>query len=45
MRITDAQVTEMVWAHSQCVHHTCPRRIFGKQLADEINAYFNERDR
>lgn len=46
-QITDAQVVEMVWRHSQCVrNHTgkCPLLIFGEQLADEITAHFNEEE-
>ena len=46
-KITEAQVVGMVWAHSQCVlNHTgrCPLLVFGKQLADEITAYFNEEE-
>jgi hypothetical protein len=43
--ITDAQVVEMVWMHSQCVHNQtgrCPLLIFGRQLAEEINQFFAE---
>ena len=39
-QITDAQIVELVWAHSQCVHNQtgkCPLLIFGKQLADALN--------
>lgn len=42
-KITDAQVVEMVWRHSQCVHNQtgkCPLLVFGRQLADEINEFF-----
>jgi hypothetical protein len=45
--ITDAQAVEMVWRHSQCVRNQigkCPLLIFGKQLADEITAYFDEEE-
>jgi hypothetical protein len=44
-KITDAQVVEMVWRHSQCVLNQrgrCPLLIFGKQLAEEINEFFTE---
>ena len=44
-RITDAQVVELVWAHSQCVHSQtgkCPLLIFGKQLAEALNEFFWE---
>jgi hypothetical protein len=46
-KIADAQVVEMVWAHSQCVLNQtgrCPLLIFGGQLAEEVNAYFNEEE-
>jgi hypothetical protein len=46
-KITEAQVVEMMWAHSQCVLNQtgrCPLLVFGKQLADEITAYFNEEE-
>jgi hypothetical protein len=42
-RITDAQVVEAVWRHSQCVLHQrgkCPLLVFGNQLAEEINEFF-----
>jgi hypothetical protein len=42
-KITDAQVVEMVWRQSQCVHNQtgkCPLLIFNKQLAEEINEFF-----
>ncbi len=44
-RIADAQVVEMVWRHSQCVHNQrgkCPLLVFGRQLAEEINEFFAE---
>ena len=46
-RITDAQVVEMVWVHSQCVKNQtghCPLLVFGRQLADELNRFFWEED-
>jgi hypothetical protein len=42
-KIADAQVVEMVWRNSQCVHNQtgkCPLLVFGKQLAEEINEFF-----
>jgi len=41
IEINDAQVTEMVWCHSQCIEPHCPLLIFGKQLADELNEFFD----
>lgn len=46
-KIADAQVVEMVWRNSQCVHNQtgrCPLLVFGKQLADELNEFFGEKD-
>jgi hypothetical protein len=46
-RITDAQVVEMVWRNSQCVHNQmgkCPLLVFGRQLAEEINEFFGEEE-
>jgi hypothetical protein len=46
-RITDAQVVEMVWAHSQCVKNQtghCPLLVFGRQLAEELNAFFGSEE-
>jgi hypothetical protein len=46
-RITDAQIVELVWAHSQCIHTQrgkCPLLIFGRQLADALNEFFWEED-
>jgi hypothetical protein len=41
--ITDAQIVEMVWRHSQCILNQmgkCPLLVFGNQLADELNEFF-----
>jgi hypothetical protein len=43
-KITDAQVTEMVWRNMQCINHTCPMLLFGKQLAEELNEFFLEKN-
>jgi hypothetical protein len=46
-KITDAQVVEMVWRHSQCVLNQtgrCPLLVFGRQLAEEINEFFREEE-
>jgi hypothetical protein len=45
--INDAQCVELVWANSQCVKNQtghCPLLIFGKQLADHLNQFFNGED-
>jgi hypothetical protein len=41
-RITDAQVTEMIWRNMQCINHRCPMLLFGRQLAEEVNEFFAE---
>ena len=43
-QINDAQCVELVWANSQCVKNQtghCPLLIFGNQLADYLNQFFN----
>jgi hypothetical protein len=42
-QITDAQIVEMVWRHSQFVFNQtgkCPLLVLGRQLAEEINECF-----
>ena len=46
-QITDAQAVELMWRHSQCVRNQtgrCPLLVFGRQLAEEINAFFAEEE-
>jgi len=46
-RITDAQVCEIIWANSQCVKNQtghCPLLLFGRQIAEALNAYFWDED-
>lgn len=43
-RISDAQVTEMVWRNIQCIRHRSPMLLFGRQLAEEINEFFKEEE-
>ena len=46
-QISDAQIVEMVWRHSQCILNQtgkCPLLIFNKQLAEEINEFFGEEE-
>jgi hypothetical protein len=46
-QINDAQVCDVIRAHSQCVmaaRDKCPLLIFGKQLADELNQFFHGED-
>jgi hypothetical protein len=39
-RITPAQVESIVWANVQCIHPHCPMLLFAKQIADELNEFF-----
>jgi hypothetical protein len=41
-RITDAEVVQMIWRNMQCIKPHCPLLLFGRQIADELNAYFWE---
>lgn len=41
-QVTDPQIVEMVWRHSQCIHPRCPLLVFGGQLAQEVNEFFRE---
>jgi hypothetical protein len=43
-QISDPQITEMVWRNMQCIYHRCPMLLFGRQLAEEINEFFNEEE-
>ena len=42
IRINAAQVQEIVWRNSQCVNPHCPMVLFSRELAEELNAFFNE---
>lgn len=49
-KITDAAVCEIFFRHSQCVfaqkgaRHPCPMPLFSKQIADELNEFFEGDD-
>ena len=49
-KITDAAVCEIFFRHSQCVfaqkgaRHPCPMLLFSKQIAEELNEYFEGED-
>jgi len=44
IRITPAQVEEIVWRHSQCANRYCSMVLFSREIADEINEFFNPED-
>ena len=39
--ISGAQVVEMVWRNMQCIKPHCPLLIFGQQLSEELNEFFD----
>ena len=43
-RISSATVEEMFFRQSQCIHRNCPLLLFSKQLAEELNAFFEEEE-
>jgi hypothetical protein len=42
--ITPAQVEAIVWANFQCLDPCCPALLFSKQIADELNQFFNPKE-
>lgn len=40
-KITPAQVTEMVWRNMQCIQPHCSMMLFAREIADELNEFFN----
>jgi hypothetical protein len=44
VRITEAQLFEMVVRNSQCISKVCPLLIFAEPLSRELNAFFNEEE-
>jgi hypothetical protein len=42
-QISPAQVEEIVWANLQCIHPKCPVLLFSKQISEEMNEYFCEK--
>ena len=41
VEIAPSQVEEIIWANMQCIHPRCPMLLFSKQIAEELNAFFN----
>ena len=44
IEINPAQVQEMVWRNSQCVNRYCSMLLFSREMADELNEFFNPED-
>ena len=40
IRISKAQVAEMVWRNSQCANRSCSMLLFAEELAKELNEFF-----
>ena len=40
IRITPAQVTEMVWRHFQCANRYCSAVLFPREIVEELNEFF-----
>lgn len=43
-QITDPQIVEMVWRHSQCINPHCPLLVFGREFTQELNDFFQEEE-
>jgi hypothetical protein len=42
-QISPAQVEEIIWANLQCIHPKCPMLLFSKQISEELNEFFREK--
>jgi hypothetical protein len=40
IRIYPAQVSEIVWRHSQCANRHCSMLLFSDEIAEELNEFF-----
>jgi hypothetical protein len=44
IRITPAQVSEIVWRNMQCINPHCPMLLFSRELAAELNEFFRQEE-
>ncbi len=44
IRITPAQVEEIVWRNSQCANRFCSMVLFSREIAEELNEFFKLED-
>ncbi len=44
IKITPAQVQEIVWANMRCINPRCPMLLFSNQSAEELNEFFKVED-
>jgi|GEM_PF-1603394 len=44
IRITPAQVEEIVWRNSQCANRFCSMVLFSREFAEELNEFFKLED-
>jgi hypothetical protein len=40
IKITPAQVQEIVWRNSQCANRYCSMVLFSREIAEELNEFF-----
>jgi hypothetical protein len=44
IRISPAQVTEIVWRNSQCANRHCSMVLFSREIAAEVNEIFRQQE-
>jgi len=44
IRISPAQVQEIVWRNSQCANRYCSMLLFSREMAEELNEFFRQED-
>ncbi len=44
IRISPAQVTEIVWRNFQCANRFCSAVLFGELIAEELNEFFRQEE-
>ena len=44
IRVSTAQVSEIVWRNSQCINPRCPMLLFSDRIAEELNEFFRQEE-
>jgi hypothetical protein len=44
IRISPAQVQEIVWRNSQCANRFCSMVLFSREVAEELNEFFRQQE-
>jgi hypothetical protein len=44
IKITSAQVQEIVWRNSQCANRYCSMVLFSREIAEELNEFFKQEE-